>query len=141
MMRRILAVSAATLMSLFGVALVSTPAHAGSAHWVDDKVTLSQDGNTLTVAFKEAGLGDEPQVHVVLSADAACVNPGSNRPQAANKQTFTAAGDFPVQSGYAEGTLSVTAEFDPSSPCPDPMTVVYSNITLTDQTSGISIKL
>lgn len=135
MMTRLFALLAAVLI---GALLLATPAYAGSPHFVDDKVQATQNGNTLTVSFKEAGLGDEPQVHVVVSADAACVNPGSNKPQAANKQTVAAAGDFPVQRGHAEGTLSATAVLDPSSPCPGPMTIVYSNIILTDETSGIT---
>jgi len=133
---------AALLAALFiGGIVLASPAMAGSPHFVDDKVQLTQDGDTLTVTFKEAGLGDEPQVHVVLTADAACINPGDNHPKAANKETVTAEGDFPVQNGHAEGSLSVTAVFDPSSPCPDPMTIVYSNIVLTDETSGISVSL
>ena len=128
MMRRILAVTAATLMSLFGVALVSTPAHAGNAHYVDDKVAITRDGDTLTATGKIAGLGSEPQVHVVLTATAACLNPGENYPQAANKQTVSAEGDFPVQNGKAYFTLSVTAAFQPS--CSPPMSVVYSGISV-----------
>ena len=119
--------------------LTAVPAWAGSPHFVDDKVTATTDGATLTVAFKEAGLGDEPQVHVVLTADAQCVNPGGNKPQAANKESFNAAGDFPVQNGRTEGELSLTATFQPS--CSPPMSVVFSNIVLTDETSGISVSL
>jgi hypothetical protein len=118
---------------------MATAAFAGSPHFVDDQATLSQSGNTLTVTGKEAGLGDELQVHVVLTADAACVNPGDNKPQASNKQDVLAQGDFPVQNGKAYFTLSGTATFDPSSPCPDPMTVEYSNVTVTDTTNGISL--
>ncbi|HEY5988426.1 MAG TPA: hypothetical protein VIV12_18920 [Streptosporangiaceae bacterium] len=137
-MRRILTTLALAAALTVGVA---GSAWAGSPHFVDDKVTVTQTGNTLTVAFKEAGLGDELQVHVVLTADAACVNPGSNKPQAENKQALLAEGSFPVQHGSAEGELSGTATFDPSSPCPDPMTIEYSNITLTDVTNGISVTL
>jgi hypothetical protein len=134
---RKLALTAALTLAL--LAATAAPALAGSPHFVDDKVTLSQDGATLTVAFKEAGLGDEDQVHVVLSATAECVNPGGNKPSAANKQTLTAEGDFPVQRGSTEGELSVTASFQP--PCSPPMTVVYSSVVLTDVTSGISLAL
>ena len=119
--------------------LSAAPAWAGSPHFVDDKVTATQDGDTLTVAFKEAGLGDEPQVHVVLTADAACINPGGNKPKAANKESFNVAGDFPVQRGSAEGELTVVATFQPS--CSPPMSVEWSNVVLTDQTSGISVNL
>jgi hypothetical protein len=131
---------ATLVLATCALAILALPvAWAGSPHFVDDQTTLTQDGNTLTVAFKEAGLGDEPQVHVVLSADAQCVNPGGNKPQASNKQSFNAAGDFPVQNGRTEGTLSLTATFQPS--CSPPMTVRFSNVVLTDQTSGISINL
>ena len=131
---------ATIILAAAALAVMALPvAHAGNPHFVDDKVTATQDGATLTVVFKEAGLGDEPQVHVVLTADAACVNPGGNKPQAANKESFSAADDFPVQNGRAEGELSVTATFQPS--CSPPMTVEFSNIVLTDETSGISVSL
>jgi len=131
---------ATIILAAAALAVMALPvAHAGSPHFVDDKVTATQDGATLTVAFKEAGLGDEPQVHVVLTADAACINPGDNKPQATNKESFNAAGDFPVQHGSAEGELTVVATFQPS--CSPPMTVEWSNVVLTDQTSGISVSL
>jgi hypothetical protein len=126
---------------IIGGTVLASPAMAGSAHFVDDKVQATQSGDTLTVTFKEAGLGDEPQVHVVLTADAACINPGDNHPKAANKEAVTAAGDFPVQNGRVDGSLSVTAVFAPSSPCPDPMVIMYSNVVLTDVTNGISVTL
>jgi hypothetical protein len=130
---------AALVGAVLGASLMSTPAWAGSPHFVDDKATATVDGDTVTVTFKEAGLGDEPQVHVVLTADAACINPGGNHPQAGNKESFNAAGDFPVQNGKAEGSLSVTAVFQPS--CSPPMSVAWSNIVLTDETSGITLVL
>jgi hypothetical protein len=133
------AVLLATTFTVFASLLIAAPAYAGSPHFVDDTVTATIDGSALSVVFKEAGLGNEAQVHVVLTADAACVNPGNNKPQAANKMSVSAAGDFPVQNGHAEGSLSVVAVFQPN--CSPPMTVEYSNIVLTDVTSGISISL
>jgi hypothetical protein len=97
---------------------------------------VSREGNSLTVSGKEAGLGDEDQVHIVVTATAACVNPGQNRPKAANKQSVSAEGNFPVQNGKAEFSLTVTATFQPD--CTPPMTVVFSDVTVTDTTSGIS---
>jgi hypothetical protein len=133
-----------TLALLAAVALavgLAAPASAGSAHFVDDQTsaTVSADGSSLTADFKIGGLGDEDQVHVVLTADAACVNPGGNKPQAANKETFAAEGLFPVQNGHADGSLTVVAAFEPS--CSPPMTVEWSNVVLTDTTSGISVNL
>ena len=91
-MRRLVIVLATVFASL----LIAAPAYAGSAHFVDDHLSVSRDGDTLIATGKIAGLGDEPQVHVVLTATAACVNPGGNKPQAANKQSLSAEGDFPT---------------------------------------------
>jgi hypothetical protein len=134
-MRKFFIVAAAVLGSL----LFATPAWAGSPHFVDDTVTATISGDSLTVAGKEAGLGDEAQVHIVVSATAACVNPGGNKPKAANKQSVSAEGDFPVQSGHAEFSLTLTAVFQPS--CSPPMSVAWSDITVTDETSGITTSL
>jgi hypothetical protein len=110
---------------------------AGSPHFIASSISKSIDGNTLTVSGKEAGLGDESQIHIVVTATASCINPGDKHPRAANKQSVSAAGDFPVQNGKANFSLSVTATFQPD--CSPPMTVVWSNILITDTTNGISI--
>jgi len=118
------------------VAALSTVAFAGSPHFIESAFQITRSDNSLTVSGKEAGLGDEAQVHVVLSATAQCINPGNNHPQAANKESVSAEGDFPVQNGKAEFELTVTATFKPD--CTPPMTVVFTDITVTDTTSGIS---
>ena len=133
-MRRIAAIYL-LLLGLF-LALGAQAAYAGSPHFVSNTVTASRTGNTLTVSGKEAGLGDESQVHIVVTATAACINPGAHHPKAANKESVSAAGDFPVQNGKAEFSLSVTATFQPD--CTPPMTVVFTDVTVTDTTSGIS---
>jgi hypothetical protein len=130
-------ISAALLTGL-ALLTVTTPAYAGSPHFVGTP-TATIDGNTLTVTGKEAGLGNETQIHVEVSADAACVNPGGNKPKAANKQTFSTAGTFPVQNGKAEFSLTVVATFQPD--CSPPMTVEWSNITVTDTANGLSVTL
>lgn len=136
-MKHLLVIASIVLAGLMaGWTWDESPAWAGSPHFIGNAFSVTIDGNTLTVSGKEAGLGNEEQVHIVLSATAACVNPGGNKPQAANKQTVSAAGDFPVQNGQTEFTLTVTATFQPS--CSPPMSVVFSNITVTDTTSGIS---
>jgi hypothetical protein len=111
-----------------GVFAFGGVASAGNAHYVGDP-TVSRAGDTLTVSGKLAGLGNEPQVHVVVTATAACVNPGGNNPQAANKQTITAEGSFPVQNGKALFSLNLAAVFQPS--CSPPMSVVFSDVTVT----------
>src|SRR6266571_4345730 len=136
LMRRILALSATALAALF---LVIPAAWAGSPHFVDSTVTATRTGNTLTVSGKEAGLGDESQVHIVVSATALCINGGGNHPKAVNKTSVNAAGDFPVQNGKANFSLTLTATFQP--PCSPPMTVEYTNVTVSDTTNGVSERL
>lgn len=122
----------------FFLGSLAAPAFAGSPHFVGTPVaTIS--GNTVTVTGKEAGLGNEAQIHVEVTADAACINPGGNKPRAANKESFAAAGDFPVQNGKANFSLTVVATFEPS--CSPPMSVVWSNIVVTDAANGLSVAL
>lgn len=135
-MRRILTALALAAALAIGMA---TSAWAGSPHFVDDQLTAFRTGDTLTVSGKEAGLGNEDQVHIVASATAACLNPGGNFPQAANKETVSAAGDFPVQNGKADFELSLTAVFQPS--CSPPMTIVFGDVTVTDTTNGVTATL
>jgi len=108
---------------------------AGSPHFVGS-ITITRSDNTLTAAGKEAGLGNEDQVHIVLSATALCVNNGGHHPKAENKQSVSSEGTFPVQNGHADFQLSVTATFSPE--CSPPMTVTFTNVTVTDTTNNIS---
>jgi hypothetical protein len=126
---RILLASAAILL------LSSQAVLAGSPHFVGG-ISVTRDGNSLTVSGKEAGLGNEDQVHIVVTATALCINPGQHHPKAANKASVSAQGDFPVQNGKANFTLTLTATFQPD--CTPPMTVVFTDVTVTDTTSGIS---
>jgi len=132
-MRKLIALIFATLLLS---ALGAPPASAGSAHFINNAFSISSDGTTLTVTGKEAGLGDEAQIHVVLSATALCINPGGHHPKAVNKASVSAAGDFPVQNGKADFTLSVTASFTPE--CVPPMTVVFTDVTITDTTNNLT---
>ena len=122
---------------MVAAALVTVPsALAGSPHFVDSTVTAARSGDSLIVSGKEAGLGDESQVHIVVSATALCINGGGKHPKAANKTSVNAAGDFPVQNGKANFSLTLTATFKPS--CSPPMTVAYTNVTVTDTTNGVT---
>ncbi len=112
---------------------LAVPLIAGSPHFVSVDVTRS--GNTLTVSGKEAGLGNEAQVHIEVSATAACINPGDHHPKAANKEDVSGGGDFPVQNGKADFFVQVTATFQPD--CTPPMTVVFTNIVVEDTTNGV----
>jgi hypothetical protein len=53
-----------------------------------------------------------------------------------NKESVSAEGQFPVQNGKAEFSLTLTATFQPE--CSPPMTVAFTDVTVTDLTTGIS---
>jgi phage tail sheath gpL-like len=124
-------------LALAVLALAVPTAWAGSPHFV--KVTATRSGNTLTVEGKEAGLGNEAQVHIVVTATAECINPGGKHPKAANKESVSSEGDFPVQNGRANFSLTLKAAFKPE--CSPPMTVTFSNVVVEDTTNGISRRL
>jgi hypothetical protein len=125
------------LLALVAVVVLAIPAVAlaGSPHFINSAFSTSVSGNTLTVSGKEAGLGDEAQIHVELTATALCINHGGHHPKAANKASVSAAGDFPVQNGKADFTLVATAVFQPD--CSPPMTVSFTDIVITDTTNGL----
>jgi hypothetical protein len=120
-------------MSLLAVVvLTASIGWAGSPHFVSVEV-VSVSGNSITVDGKEAGLGDESQIHVVLTANAECINNGANHPKAANKASASAEGDFPVQNGRANFTLTATVTFQPD--CSPPMSVVFTSVVVCDDTN------
>ena len=123
-MRRFILVALLTLVS----AAIAVPAWAGSPHFVGNP-TISRAGDALTVSGKVAGLGNETQINVAVTADVACVNPGSNLPKAENKGATIAEGTFPVQNGKA--LFSVTGTGTTSPDCSPPMTLRYSNVVVT----------
>jgi len=130
MRRRILAI----LLSIALVgSLAATGAWAGSPHFVSISVVRTDD--SLTVFGKEAGLGNEAQVHIVVSATALCINGGGNHPKAVNKESVSSEGDFPVQNGKANFSLILTATFQPE--CSPPMTVAFTDVEVCDATNNI----
>jgi hypothetical protein len=125
LMRRFLLLSA---LALAAAALAVPVAWAGSPHFVGTP-TITRSGDALTVTGKVAGLGDETQINVALTADVACINPGNNQPKAENKSATIAEGTFPVQNGRA--SFSVTGVGTTSPDCSPPMTLRYSNVAVT----------
>ena len=109
---------------------------AGSPHFVG-ACTKTQDGNSLTVHCKEAGLGNEDQINVTISATALCINNGGKHPRAVNKADLSQTSDEPVQNGKSDYTETLTATFQPD--CSPPMTVQFTNVTVTDNTNGITV--
>ena len=134
-MRRL---SLLTVLALVTASLAVTVAWAGSPHFIANAFSVTRVGNTITVSGKEAGLGDESQVHVVLNATGLCINGGGNHPRAVNKTGVVAEGTFPVQNGKANFTLTGTAVFSPS--CSPPMTVRFTDVSVTDTTNSITQK-
>ena len=88
------------MMTLLVFGLTAQAAFAGRAHFVGTP-TITRDGDAITVSGKVAGLGDETQINVAVTADVACVDPGNNLPKAENKGATIAEGTFPVQIGKA----------------------------------------
>jgi hypothetical protein len=103
-------------------------AAVSNAHFVGTP-TLTSSGNTATASGKVAGLGNVEVITVTVSGDAACINPGSKHPKAANKESFDSSEDVPVQNGKAVFSTDLTATFSPD--CTPPMTVAWSNLSVT----------
>jgi uncharacterized cupredoxin-like copper-binding protein len=119
------------------LALTVAVTAAGSPHFVGDCTKVQNADNSITVTCKEAGLGNEAQIQVTISATALCINGGGNHPKAVNKLDVAQTFDEPVQNGKANYTETLTASFQP--PCDPPMTVQWSNVTVTDTTNGLTV--
>jgi hypothetical protein len=153
MSKRIFAIIAAIVTALF---LFSSPANAasGNPHFIKSATSATLSGSSLTVSFKEAGLSSGAVETVTVTATARttyeCVNNGGKNPSASNKTTtkteLSASGTFTAdRSGNITGSLTLTP---PSAAalgfsCPSGQTVTfvsvsYSNVAITDTTSGAS---
>ena len=146
-MRRMLMFLAAVCLT---GALAAPVAVAVSPHFIRADATLNADG-TLTVSFKEAGLGTNQLITYVASADATatyvCVNNGGGNPSAQNKTTV--AGPVSATGMFNSGkngqvTDSLTISPPPSDiSCPPGQSlqlaqVSYSNVSVTDSTNGVT---
>lgn len=131
-------------------AALAVPAFADSPHFVRASASLNANG-TLTVSFKEAGLGTNQLITYVASADATatyvCVNKGGGNPSASNKTTVS--GPVSATGTFSSGKNgSVTAQLTLSPPpsnisCPPGQSlqlasVSYTNVAVTDTTNGIT---
>jgi hypothetical protein len=56
-----------SVLALTTAAVAVPVALAGSPHFVNNAFSITRSDNSLTVSGKEAGLGDEAQVHIVVS--------------------------------------------------------------------------
>jgi hypothetical protein len=132
------------------VAFAASAALAQNEHFIRASGSLNNNGS-LTVSFKEAGLGTNQNITYVLSADATatyvCVNRGGANPSAQNKTTV--AGPVSSTGTFSSGKNgSVTASLTVSPPpsdisCPSGQSlqlaqVTYNNVTLTDTTNNVT---
>jgi len=120
------------------VVVAATPALATSAHFNVAQVT-SVTSNSITVSFKEAGLGNSlNSVNISVAGTAECINGGSNHPKAVNKAAESASGTFNVSNGQATGSLTMTAA---NLNCSPPMTIAWTDLVVTDTTFSDSASI
>lgn len=126
---------------------------ADNPHFTKATSELTEDGS-LTVSWKEAGLGDNQLISYVATANATatynCVNNGGQCPNAANKTTVSgpvsAAGTFASgRNGQITQSLTIAAPApDPGSfQCPSGQVLTlselgYTDIQVTDVTNSIT---
>jgi hypothetical protein len=134
-----------TLMLTAGIGWAANPHFVGKV-----TATLNADGS-LTVSWKEAGLGDNQNIDYVASAVASatfnCVNNGGQCPNAANKTTVegpvSAPGTFNSgKNGQITASLTIQPPGAGEFTCPSGQALTlseisYTGITITDNTNGI----
>jgi hypothetical protein len=153
MRRRILFIFTLPMM-LAGVIMAAAPAAlADSPHFIRATGTVNNDGS-LTVNFKEAGLGTNQNIDYALSGNATaiyvCVNRGGANPSASNKTAVAgpviATGTFSSgKNGQVTASLTVEPPFRdigcPPGQSQQLASVTYTGMTLADTTNGVSISL
>ena len=147
MLRKVMLLAAALAMVL----AYAVPAFAQNEHFIRASGNLNANG-TLTVSFKEAGLGTNQNIDYTLEAQGTatyvCVNRGGANPSAQNKTTVS--GPVSTSGTFNSGkngqvTASLTLSPPPSDiSCPpgqslELASVSYTDVTLTDTTNDVSI--
>jgi hypothetical protein len=142
-------------LTVFGVLALPVAASAGNAHFIKSASGATLNGSNLVCSFKEAGLQSGSVETIGCTATESityeCVNNGGKNPSAANKQTFlttgSVSGTFGAdQNGNVVGSEAITPTSASSLgfSCPSGQTlllasVTYSNVTITDVTSGATL--
>ena len=128
--------ASAVLAGLVSLLVFSAVAVAASPHFIGTP-SATVSGNTLTVTFKAAGLGNAEGATFNLTGNvevfSRCYNHGGNKPQADNKQETIAVNQtqtFPVRNGQTTGSFTVT----PLSTltCPGNQVVVIESVDFSD---------
>ncbi|WP_242345623.1 hypothetical protein [Anaeromyxobacter terrae] len=130
------------------LALGASAAWARSPHF-QNLSAFCADADTLACSGKDVGLGlpDNTEVTVVVTADAQCINPGDNSPNANNKNdtpdktAVEGQGIYFVSSGNLQFSVDVDAILTPS--CSPPMTIDFTNVEVCAYTGdpGTSVLL
>jgi hypothetical protein len=124
------------LAGLVSLLVFSSVAVAASPHFIGTP-TASVSGNSLTVSFKAAGLGNATGATFTLTGTvqvySRCYNHGGNKPQADNKQetlNVDQTETFPVRNGQTTGTFTVTPRS--TLTCPGNQIVVIESVEYSD---------
>ncbi len=144
-----------SLLVTTGVFALALPAQAAGQHFIKHATSASLSGSSLVVNFKESGLPSGAVETITTSATATttyeCVNGGGNNPSASNKTTtvtdVSTSGTFTAdKNGNLVGsqTLSPPTAAQLGFSCPPGQTttfvgVSYSNVSITDNTSGATM--
>ena len=138
-MRKVLLV----FIAAAALAVAFQPAAATSPHFIGTP-SLTQDGNSIVISFKAAGLGNVTEATFDLTGSvdvfSRCYNRGGNKPQADNKQETLIVNrtqTFPVRNGQTTGGFTIT----PLSTltCPGNQVVVVESVTYDLTLSGMGI--
>jgi hypothetical protein len=135
------------LLVAFAAAMVlTTAALAAPANpqWQYANASLSSNGQTVTVNFKEVGLGsqylsDTITLSATVESTWGCFTKGSpsNHPQATNKEgpgTLSNSQVFPARNGQITGSISlsiVAPDLCPNGQVERLISASYTNITIT----------
>jgi len=98
---------------------------------------VTRTDDSLEVFGKEAGLGDETDVNIKVTATVLCINGGEHHPKAVNKKSVSAEQNTSVQNGKAVFDFTLTPMFEPE--CTPPMTVEFTDITVCDTTNKLCV--
>lgn len=127
-MRKVFAIFASLLIT----GMLASSASAASPHVIGEP-QVTQSGNTLTVTFSVAGLGNVPSAEFSLvgtvDVSSRCYTRKGNTPQAANKQetiNVDSTATFPVRNGRTNGTFMITPLSTLS--CPGGQTARIENV-------------
>jgi hypothetical protein len=134
------------LVAFAVTAIATTAALAAPANpqWQRANASLSSNGETLSVSFKEVGLGsqylsDSITLSATVEATWGCYTrgPTSNHPQATNKEgpgSLSNTQVFPARNGQITGTISLSIsapDLCPRGQVERLISASYTNITVT----------